>query len=98
MSSHMFTQKARKLLFLLLTLTCFASLQNIRAYTVTNLSAAYHNGQVFFTWTNPNVSKLQYNIYRGTSQFTSSSQLTSVSFLGFVRDSSSKNIRLSQIS
>src|SRR5689334_12696744 len=68
---------------------------NCSAYTVTNLTAVYHNGQVFLTWNNPSATNLQYNVYRSASQFTSSSQLTSSKFMGFVRDSSSKNIRMS---
>ncbi|MBA3647292.1 MAG: hypothetical protein H0W62_01885 [Chitinophagales bacterium] len=65
----------------------------VSASTVTNISAIYRNGQTFTTWTSPKGTNLQYNVYRSTSKFTSSSQLSSSTFLGFVRDSSSKNIR-----
>ncbi|HYV92809.1 MAG TPA: T9SS type A sorting domain-containing protein [Chitinophagales bacterium] len=68
------------------------SFSQSEAYTVSNLSAEYHNGQIFLTWTNPNVHKLQYNVYRSVVPFTLSSQLNSSTFLGYVRDSSSKNI------
>lgn len=66
------------------------------AYKVTNLSAEYHNGQIFLTWTNPNATNLQYNVYRSTLPLTLSSQLTPSKFLGFVRDNSSKNVFWSQ--
>ena len=63
--------------------------------TVTNLIAAYSNGQVFLTWTNVSSTNQQYNVYRSTSELISSSQLNSSTLLGFVRDSSAKNYRLS---
>ncbi|MEO6169293.1 MAG: hypothetical protein ABIO46_02110 [Chitinophagales bacterium] len=62
---------------------------------VTNLKATYRDGQVFLTWTNPTGSNYQYNVYRSTSKFTSSSQLSSSKNIGFVRDNSSQNIQLS---
>ena len=65
--------------------------------TVTNLTATYSNGQVFLTWTNVSSTNQQYNVYRSSSKLTSSSQLNSSTLLGFVRDSSSKNYRLSQL-
>ena len=66
------------------------------AYTVSNLATEYHNGQIFITWTNPNPTNLQYNVYRSLTPFTLSSQLTPSKFMGFVRDNSSKNILWSQ--
>jgi len=65
---------------------------------VTNIKASCRSGQVFITWTNPSGSNFQYNVYRSTTPFTASNQLTSSTYLGFVRDSSSKNIRLSTLS
>lgn len=62
---------------------------------VTNLKGVCKNGQVFLTWTNPTGSKMQYNIYRSTSKFTTGSQLTTSKFMGFVRDNSAQNIQLS---
>lgn len=83
--------------FILLTGIFFFSFSKVsNGYSVTNIKAEYHNGQVFLTWTNPSVKSLQYNVYRSTSSFTSTSQLNSSSLLGFVRDSSSKNIFWSQ--
>ncbi|MBA2407663.1 MAG: hypothetical protein H0V65_06700, partial [Chitinophagales bacterium] len=70
--------------------------QNCFAYSVSNLTASYSNGQVFLTWTDPSESNLQYNIYRSNTKFTNTSQITSNKFLGFVRDNSSENIHLSQ--
>lgn len=82
---------------LLLTfLLSFTGIQISSGYTVTNLTATYKNGQVFLTWKNPSAKNLQYNVYRSTSVLSGSGQLTSSRYLGFVRDSSSKNIRLSQ--
>lgn len=71
-----------------LLLAAFSS----KGYTVSNFASEYHNGQIFLTWTTPNVKNLQYNVYRSTVPLLTSSQLTSSNFLGFVRDSSSKNI------
>ncbi len=62
---------------------------------VTNLKGVCKNGQVFLTWTNPTGTKLQYNVYRSTSKFTTSSQLTASKLMGFVRDNSAQNIQLS---
>lgn len=62
---------------------------------VTDLKATYRNGQVFLTWTNPAGSQFQYNIYRSTAKFTTSSQLVTSKLMGFVRDNSSQNIQLS---
>jgi hypothetical protein len=79
-------------LFVAVILTGFSS----KAYTVSNFASEYHNGQIFLTWTTPNVNNLQYNVYRSTVPLLTSGQLTSSNFLGFVRDSSSKNIFWSQ--
>ncbi|MCS6991080.1 MAG: hypothetical protein NZL95_04390 [Chitinophagales bacterium] len=65
--------------------------------TVSNLTATYRNGQVFLRWTCPKGTNRQYNVYRSTTKFTDVSQLNSSTFVGFVRDSSCKNIRLSEI-
>src|ERR1700749_1011017 len=83
-------------IFILTTFFLVITISSVFSYTVTNLAATYQSGQVFLTWTDPNVQSLQYNVYCSSSPFTSSSQLTSASFLGFVRDSSSKNIFWSQ--
>lgn len=66
--------------------------KNSFGYTVTDLKATYQNGQVFLTWTNASASNLQYNVYRSTSKFTNSSQVTSAKLLGFVRDKSAKDV------
>jgi hypothetical protein len=70
---------------------------NSFAFNVTNLKATYHDGQVFLTWTDPSEVNLQYNIYRSTSKFTNSSQLTAAKLMGFVRDNSGTNIHLSDL-
>src|SRR5262245_23519621 len=62
------------------------------SYKVDDLVAQSKNGQVFITWTNPNATNLQYNVYRSLLPLTSSTQLGSSAFLGFVRDNSSKNL------
>src|SRR2546430_17694565 len=83
----------RTILSFALTLAAFFKSQ---AYTVSNLATEYHNGQIFLTWTNPSATNLQYNVYRSVLPLTLSSQLNSNTYLGFVRDSSSKNIFWSQ--
>lgn len=81
---------------LVLFVAVFFAGYSSKGYTVSNLASEYHNGQVFLTWTNPSVKNLQYNVYRSTLPLLTSGQLTSSTFLGFVRDSSSKNIFWSQ--
>lgn len=66
------------------------------AYSVSQLKATYQHGQVFLTWKNPSVGNLQYNVYRSNIPILTSSQLNTSTFLGFVRDNSSKNIQVSQ--
>ncbi|MCY7411218.1 MAG: hypothetical protein LH473_13180, partial [Chitinophagales bacterium] len=78
-------------LSILLSIILF-SFQTSSAYTVTSITAAYHNGQVFITWNCPTPTNLQYNLYRSTSPLISSTQLTSNTNMGFVRDNSSKNM------
>lgn len=65
--------------------------------TVSELTALYQNGQVFLTWENPTDTNLQYNIYRSESPITTSSQLTTSSYLGYVRDNSAQNLRKSEL-
>lgn len=67
------------------------------SYTVTELTALYQNGQVFLTWKNPAATNLQYNVYRSLLPIVTSSQLTSATYLGFVRDNSGQNLRKSQV-
>lgn len=87
----------RQSILSIITITIFVLAVNSFAfgYVVTDLSATYGNGQVFLTWKNPNALNLQYNVYRSTAKFTSPAQLTSATFLGFVRDNSAKNIQFS---
>lgn len=95
----MLNQTLRKKWYMLLLLTgivCLFQPVSSYAYQVSEITATYKSGQIFITWKNPSATKLQYNIYRSTSKFTSSSQISDSKFLGFVRDSSAKNIRLSQ--
>src|SRR5215831_7845698 len=63
------------------------------ALTVSDIKATHRNGQTFITWTCPKGTNLQYKIYRSTSKLNSSSDLSSANYLGFVQDSSTKNIR-----
>ncbi|MBA2406594.1 MAG: hypothetical protein H0V65_01180 [Chitinophagales bacterium] len=81
------------LMFLIISSTCIF---NAAAYSVSQISTTYRLGQVFITWTNPSASNLQYNVYRSTTKFTSSTQLSSGTYMGFVRDNSAKNIEMSQ--
>lgn len=87
----------RKFFFRVAVLTIAVPAFSAPAFSaiVTNLKAVCKNGQVFLTWTNPAGSKMQYNVYRSTTKFTSGSQLTSAKYIGFVRDNSALNIQLS---
>ena len=67
-----------------------------KAYLVTEIQAAYSNGQVFLTWKNPTATNLQYNVYRSTSPLNASN-INSSTYLGYVRDNSAKNSRKSQL-
>lgn len=78
-----------------LTSFIFIATMPAKSLVVKNLNAQYSKGQVFLTWTNVKSTNLQYNVYRSQSKFTNLSQLNSFTYLGFVRDSSSKNFRIS---
>jgi hypothetical protein len=67
------------------------------AYKISSLNAAYRNGQVFLTWTNPEGTNLKYRVYRSTSPITVGTQLNSAQLLGYVLDNSGKNIRKSAL-
>jgi hypothetical protein len=67
------------------------------AYTVTQLSAFWRDGQVFLTWQDPGAVNLKYHVYRSTSAITSASDLASSFYVGYVRDHSAQNIRKSQL-
>ncbi len=71
--------------------------RTVNGQTVSALQATYKDGQVFLTWTCPNKTDRQYNVYRSETKITDTTQLNSTTFIGYVRDSSSKNLRLSQI-
>jgi len=81
--------------FLLIAALLFLASFPAKSYTVKNLKAHYRNGQVFLVWINPDAVNLQYNVYRSQTKITSVSQLNSTTYLGFVRDSSAKNYRIS---
>lgn len=70
---------------------------DVKAYKVSSLAASYKDGQVFLTWTNPTATHLKYRVYRSTSKITSSSQLNSGTYIGYVLDNSAKNIRKSNL-
>jgi len=67
------------------------------SYAVSELTAHYQNGQVFLTWKNPTGTNLQYNVYRSILPIATSLQLTSDTYLGYVRDNSGQNIRKTQL-
>lgn len=78
-------------------LSCLFAATHASAYSVSELKATYRSGQVFLTWKCPNTKKLEYKVYRSTIPITLSSQINSTTYLGDVRDSSSKNIRRSRL-
>ena len=86
-------QKIASLFLLAITLNLFQS----QAFTVTGLTASYKSGQVFLTWKNPEAVHLKYKVYRSTSVIDKTSDLSSATYLGNVRDHSSENIRKSQL-
>lgn len=81
----------------LLAIIFFFSIRQSFAYQVTALTASYRNGQVFLTWTNPTATNLKYRVYRSSSKITSSTQIGSGIYLGYVMDNSAKNVRKSNV-
>ncbi|MBA3647332.1 MAG: T9SS type A sorting domain-containing protein [Chitinophagales bacterium] len=72
------------------------SVQCSSGYNVTKIAATYRSGQVFITWKNPAIaSNVQYNIYRSSLPIVT--DLSTATFMGYVRDSSSKNMRRSHL-
>ncbi|MCS6991079.1 MAG: alpha/beta hydrolase [Chitinophagales bacterium] len=69
----------------------------IHAATVTKLQAHYRDGQVFLAWQNVTATGQAYKVYRSSTPFTSADQLNSTTYIGQVRDSSSKNLRRSRL-
>lgn len=90
---HTRTLSFRKLF--LFPLLCIAI--SSHAYTVTNLTATYSNGQIFLTWKNPSADNLVYKVYRTYAKILTPSQLSADNYIGYVRDNSAKNIRKSQL-
>ncbi|MEP7127916.1 MAG: hypothetical protein ABI729_03570, partial [Chitinophagales bacterium] len=74
----------------------FLCVSNADAYTVTKVKATLKSGQVFITWKCPAATSLKYRVYQATKPFTAKNQIKASAYLGYVRDSSSKNIRKSR--
>src|SRR5258706_16416003 len=68
-----------------------------QSQTVTGINATYKNGQVFITWKNLSSKNEKYKIYRSIDKINSLTRLNSSTYLGYVVDSSSKNIHKSQL-
>lgn len=66
------------------------------AFFISQLKGEYRNGQVFLTWKCPDYKNLKYTIYRSKNKLVSESKLNKNTYLGCVRDSSSKNLRRSR--
>ncbi|MEO5673930.1 MAG: hypothetical protein ABIQ74_04735 [Chitinophagales bacterium] len=64
---------------------------------ISNLKASSRNGQTFLTWTCPAGTNFKYNVYRSKSLLDLKSKLNNTHFLGYVRDSSTLNIRQTRI-
>lgn len=90
---HYLSSSSGKILLFIL----FLIYHSASAHTVTDLKANFRKGQIFITWTCPNATDLQYNLYRSLTKIENSSDLSNAEYLGFVRDSSSKNFRRSAI-
>lgn len=73
------------------TLACSTSY----AYTVTQLAATYRNGQVFITWKCPAATDLKYHVYQATKPILTKKKISNSTYLGYVRDNSSRNERKS---
>ncbi len=63
--------------------------------TVTNLQGFYRDGQVFLTWKEIADHSALYKVYRSATAITSSGQLSSCEYLGYVNSHSSVNHNLS---
>lgn len=83
-------------LLILIILTSFFASKNSAAYTVTQLAATYKNGQVFITWKSPAATSLKYHVYQATKPILTKKKVANATYLGYVRDNSSKNERKSQ--
>ncbi|MBX7141521.1 MAG: hypothetical protein K1X63_10630 [Chitinophagales bacterium] len=68
-----------------------------KGQTVTQLQATFQSGQVFLTWKNISSSNKRYKIYRSTKKINSTTKLDYSTYLGYVLDNSSKNVRKSQL-
>lgn len=82
----------------LLTLLLLVATANINAATVTNINAFYRDGQVFITWDNIATTGVVYTVYRSPNPIRYGYQLLSAQNLGFVRDNSALNKRLTDLS
>ncbi|MBA3649379.1 MAG: T9SS type A sorting domain-containing protein [Chitinophagales bacterium] len=80
-----------------LTITLLIFTTSVFGYTVASLTATYKSGQVFLTWQNPAATNLKYKLYRSPVMITSSLDLAASTYLGYVRDNSSQNIRKSNV-
>jgi hypothetical protein len=64
---------------------------------VTNINAFFRDGQVFVTWTNLTTTNVSYTLYKSSNLILNGQQLSSAQNLGYVRDNSSLNQRLTEI-
>jgi hypothetical protein len=64
---------------------------------VTNINAFFRDGQVFVTWTNLTTTNVRYTLYKSSNPILIGQQLSSAQNLGNVRDNSSLNQRLTEI-
>ncbi|MBA3647073.1 MAG: prolyl oligopeptidase family serine peptidase [Chitinophagales bacterium] len=67
------------------------------AFTVNQLQSLYQDGQVFLTWKSPDKTNLRYNVYRSSTPINTKNDLKHSQYIGDVRDSSSRNVRLSSV-
>jgi hypothetical protein len=86
-----------KKLYLIFVLVFLIQLISFAQTTVINLSAFYRDGQVFVTWDNLSTTSVRYNLYKSVTPILYGSQLSSAENLGFVRDYSARNFRLTGI-
>nr|MBA2423645.1 hypothetical protein [Chitinophagales bacterium] len=64
--------------------------------TISSFDGFYRNGQVFLTWQNISGSEAYYKVYRSKNPITSSSQLTTAEYLGWVNKEGAKDHNLSE--
>jgi hypothetical protein len=65
---------------------------------VRNINAVYKHGQVFITWDNLQIPNVKYSVFKSPTTLVAGSQLATARNLGFVRQNSALDQRLTELS